>query len=144
MHESSAGGRGRGERELFWAFDESWYSVGAIPVSRANQEVGKEMSEWVVRDNEEEARLEMEERDQADTNAQLQQGQLEPTEVTLVSVARVADYSLDTQTEGAKSPKALDFAQILEVGYVQILEVVCIKRYPILLDLRGHESTIQT
>lgn len=44
----------------------------------------------------------MEKRDQADTNAQLQPGQLEPTEVTLVSVARVADYSLDTQ----RSPKA--------------------------------------
>lgn len=67
------------------------------------------------------------------TNAQLQ---LEPTELTLVSVARVADYSIDTQTEEAKSPRALDFVQILEVG--------CIKRYPIPLDLRGHECTIQT
>lgn len=66
-------------------------SVGAIPVSRANQEAGKEGSEWVVRDNEREP----------DWRRKKETKQIQPhsfskdswsPEVTLVSAARVADY----------------------------------------------------
>lgn len=45
-------GEGQGVRESCSGHLMSHGSVGAIPVSRANLEVGKEVSEWVVRDNE--------------------------------------------------------------------------------------------